>query len=209
VKILVADDDAVSRAQLEGILTSWGHRPVVVPDGLEAWAWLSEDPAPVLAILDWMMPGVDGPELCRRAREAFPDRPMHLMLLTARDSREEVIEGLAAGADDYLTKPFDPAELKARIQVGTRVVTLQADLVSRVAELEDALGRVQQLQGLLPICSYCKKIRDDDNYWHQVESYVSEHTAAQFSHGICPECYEGVVKPHLEDVLAKRGSRKR
>jgi sigma-B regulation protein RsbU (phosphoserine phosphatase) len=110
---------------------------------------------------------------------------------------------LEAGADDYLTKPFDPQELRARIKVGERILGLQTSLAERVTELEDALSRVKQLQGLLPICSYCKKIRDDQNYWEQVESYISKHTEAQFSHGICPDCYAQFVTPDIER-LAKR-----
>jgi sigma-B regulation protein RsbU (phosphoserine phosphatase) len=97
-----------------------------------------------------------------------------------------------------LTKPFDRSELRARIQVGTHVLELQKVLVERVQELEDALSQVKQLQGLLPICSYCNKIRSEQNYWQRVESYLSEHAAVVFSHGICPDCYRTVVQPQLD-----------
>ena len=106
--------------------------------------------------------------------------------------------GLDAGADDYLAKPFDRNELRARVQVGVRVVELQRHLAEHIKELETALSQVKQLQGILPICSYCKKIRDDQNYWQRVESYISDHSEAEFSHSICPSCYEDVVKPELE-----------
>ena len=107
------------------------------------------------------------------------------------------MEGLEAGADDYMVKPCNTQELSARVKVGFRVLSLQESLAERVQELEQALERVKQLQGLLPICSYCKKIRDDSNYWHQVEEYVSTYAEVQFTHGICPACYEKEVIPQL------------
>jgi DNA-binding response OmpR family regulator len=115
-------------------------------------------------------------------------------------SREDIVAGLAAGADDYITKPFDIQELRARVQVGLRIVELQESLSVRIKELEDALAQVKQLRGLLPICSYCKKIRDDQNYWQKVESYLSQHSEARVSHSVCPECYEQIVKPELEKL---------
>jgi phosphoserine phosphatase RsbU/P len=150
--------------------------------------------------MDWMMPGVDGLELCRRVRAIDARLPTYLMLLTSRSSREDIVAGLQAGADDYVVKPFDEAELQARLQVGVRVVQLQVSRADRVRDLEDALARVKQLQGLLPICSYCKKIRDDRNYWQQVEQYVTDRTEARFTHGICPTCYERHVKPELDGL---------
>ena len=126
--------------------------------------------------------------------------PVYIILLTALGGRQNIIQGLQAGADDYITKPFDREELRARLEVGRRIVELQRSLAERVQQLEDALARVKQLQGLVPICSYCKKIRNDQNFWQQVDTYVSEHSEAQFSHGICPECYEKIVKPELDNL---------
>jgi DNA-binding response OmpR family regulator len=167
---------------------------------VEAWEALQGDDAPSLAILDWMMPGMDGLELCRRIRKMPNSTPPYLILLTAKGRRADLVTGLEAGANDYVTKPFNREELRARVQVGVRMVELQQNLADRVKALEEALARVKQLQGLLPICSYCKKIRDDQNYWQQVESYIAEHSQAQFSHSICPDCYEKLVKPELDQL---------
>ena len=194
MRILIAEDDAVSRRTLEVYLTRWRYEVVIATDGAEAWRVLEGNDAPKLSILDWMMPGMDGIEICRRVRELPRVTPSYLMLLTARGAHEDIIRGLDAGADDYVTKPFDHDELRARVRVGVRVAELQTNLADRVSELEGALAGVKQLQGLLPICCYCKKIRDDRNYWQQVEGYISDHSEAQFSHGVCPECYERVMK---------------
>jgi len=192
MKTLIAEDDPVSRVFLELSLIKWGYEVIVTCDGSEAWEALQRE-APPIAILDWMMPGIDGVEVCRRARAIQTPTPTYLILLTAKSEKEEIVEGLEAGADDYLTKPFNRAELQARIKVGLRITELQRNLADRVVELQSALSRVNQLQGLLPICSYCKKVRDDQNYWQQVDSYISKHADVEFSHGICPACYENVL----------------
>ncbi len=167
-------------------------------DGLQALEVLKKPDAPSLAILDWMMPGLDGSQVCLKARELAGDRTLYMILLTAKGRKEDIVEGLTAGADDYVIKPFDRSELKARINAGERILRLQAELAARVKELELALTNVKLLQGLLPICCYCKKIRDDKNYWQQVDSYVSDHSDARFTHGICPDCRDKIVKPELE-----------
>lgn len=203
MRILVADDDAVSRRILETHLTRFGHDVTAVGTGGDALRILKQPDAPPLAILDWMMPDVNGPEVCRQLRQMPVPSAVYIILLTARRDREDLIAGLTAGADDYMTKPFDPAELRARVQVGVRVAELQHSLAERVRQLEDALANIRQLQGLLPICCYCKKIRDDSNYWAQVEEYLTRHTAAQFSHAICPDCWKKVVEPQLASMPSK------
>jgi sigma-B regulation protein RsbU (phosphoserine phosphatase) len=198
MKILVAEDQTVSRRILEASLRKWGYEVEGVENGTRAWEILQGEEAPQLAILDWLMPGMDGIEICRQIRLRPQTQPVYIILLSARSGREDKIHGLQAGADDYITKPFDRDELRARVQVGIRVLELQGALAHRVRQLEEALSRVKQLQGLLPICSYCKKIRNDRNYWQQVEGYISERSEAQFSHGICPECYAQYVQPELD-----------
>lgn len=200
MKILIAEDDAISRRVLEVTLTRFGYDVVVAADGAQAWDLLEREDAPRMIILDWMMPGIDGIELCRRLRSTPSSTPPYIILLTAKSSKEDIVIGLDAGANDYLTKPFDRAELRARVQVGAQVLALQGKLSERVRELEDALTQVKQLEGLLPICSYCKKIRDEQNYWQRVDSYLSEHTDVMFSHGICPDCYSDVVQPQLDEA---------
>lgn len=207
--VLIAEDDPASRRLLEGTLRRWGHEVLVTIDGDEAWRALQRPEAPSVAILDWMMPGIQGVEICRRVQAQESPAPPYLILLTANTQRANVVEGLEAGADDYMGKPFDHDELRARLIVATRVVQLRRKLADRVRELEAAISRVKQLHGLLPICSYCKKIRDDKNYWQQVEQYVSTHSEVQFSHGVCPQCYEQIVAPQLRALRDARTERPR
>jgi DNA-binding response OmpR family regulator len=192
--ILIAEDDPVTRHSLEATLRSWNFDVVAVADGAAAWERLSRDDGPSLAIFDWMMPEMDGLTLCRRLREQGRPCPPYVILLTARSDSEDVVAGLESGADDYLIKPFRRDELRARVRAGLRVAALQRSLAERVSDLEQALARVHRLQGLLPICSYCKRIRTDENYWQQVEEYIADRTAARFTHGICPGCYAGLLR---------------
>jgi CheY-like chemotaxis protein len=203
VKVLIVEDDLISRRILAATLEKFGYEVAVAADGAEAWAILQSADAPLLAILDWMMPEIDGLELCRRVRRLNAAAPPYLILLTAKSRKEDVVAGLDAGANDYLTKPFDRAELRARLRVGAHVLELQGNLAARVRELEAALSQVNHLQGLLPICSYCKKIRDEQNYWHRLESYIGQHAEVQFTHGICPSCYTDVVQPQLDELESR------
>ena len=195
MKILIADDSRTVLGVLHTAMEKWGYEVVEAPDGREALRILLGKDAPRLAVLDWVMPGLTGPEVCRRIREFETESPPYLILLTVMGESRDVVAGFAAGADDYLAKPFDSDELRARVHVGFRVLKMQERLRHQVTELQEALDNVQRLEGMLPICSYCKKIRDDHDYWQQVETYMSKHAGVQFTHGICPDCIGKALKP--------------
>jgi len=189
MRALIADDDRVTTTMLAGMLAHWRLDSHVVEDGDRAWEQLSADPEISIAVIDWEMPGIDGRELCRRIRETEWLSHLYVILLTGRSHPSDIVAGLDAGADDYLVKPFNREELRARVSAGLRIVGLQQRLADRVAELERAAATEKHLRGLIPICCYCKRVRTDENYWQQVEMYVSEHSDARFSHGICPACF--------------------
>jgi phosphoserine phosphatase RsbU/P len=192
MRILVAEDDPVTRKLLEATLGRLGWDVITAEDGTAAWRILETlegKAAPELLLLDWMMPGFDGIEICRKVRNTPRLELMYIILLTSRSEKEDLAMGFIAGANDYITKPFHPVELESRVRVGQRMVKLQTSLSGRIKQLEDALSEVKRLQGLLPICSYCKKVRNEANYWQQVESYLASHTEVQLTHGVCPDCY--------------------
>src|SRR5260370_20974431 len=139
MKILIADDSIVSRHLLDATLRKWGYEVAVACDGIEAWSVLEAEDAPKIAILDWVMPGLTGPEVCRRVREHAKDKDVYtyILLLTSKSLKEDLIEGMESGADDYITKPFDQHELKVRLRVGTRIIELQRELVSAREELRE------------------------------------------------------------------------
>ncbi len=197
MRILIAEDDPTSRKMLAAVLRKYGHDVVETANGAEAWEELQTPEAPPVAILDWMMPAMDGLEVVRRVRGMETDCPPYILILTVMNQKSDIVDAMDAGADDYLTKPFDPEELRVRVAVGLRMVEIQAKLASQVVELRQALEHIKALEGILPICSFCKKIRNDQGYWDQVEEFVSKRSLAKFSHSICPECYE----KHYSDIL--------
>ncbi len=189
MKILVVEDDTVSQLVLATKLKKLGHDVVVTQDGEEGWQSFVCD-QPRLIITDWMMPKLDGLELCRRIRAHHQEKYTYIIMLTALAGKQSYLDGMDAGADDFLNKPVDMDELTARLRVAERILTLQTE--------------IKQLEGLLPICAYCKKIRDDNNTWQPVETYISDKTEARFSHGICPTCYDLNIKPELEQMKFNR-----
>jgi phosphoserine phosphatase RsbU/P len=188
MRILIAEDDTTSRRLLESSLVRSGYDVVCASDGDEAWRILRGADAPRLAILDWMMPGRDGIDVCRQLRGEDQPHYVYVLLVTTRTRTEDIVAGLEAGADDYLTKPYDPNELRCRVKTGERLLRLEAALARKIGELQEALSHVKQLQGLLPICMFCKKIRDDSDTWHKLETYIERNSGALFSHSLCEDC---------------------
>lgn len=182
MKILAVEDDPVALMVLEAALKSLGHEAVLASDGEAAWRALS-DPELRTVVSDWRLPSLDGLELCRRIRQRGGDYVCFILLTQLSATDENVDAALAAGVDDFLTKPVNVRELKVRLHVAQRLSGLTTE--------------VRQLEAILPICGYCKKIRDDRNYWQQLESYLHAHTGAAFSHGVCPDCHQRHVVPML------------
>ena len=188
MKALVADDDVTTRTLLTRALSTWQYEVIPVSDGSAAWSVLTGPEAPGLAILDRLMPGMEGTEICRRLRQREMEEPTYIIMLTVRRESQDIITGLDAGADDYITKPFEMNELRARVNVGRRVLALQSRLATRARELQEALDSIRTLRGLLPICSFCNKVRDEGGHWQRVDVYLQRNSEARLSHGLCPEC---------------------
>lgn len=199
MRILIAEDDRTTRRMLEVRLTAFGHQVDCAEDGMQAWEMFQAGSYDVV-VSDWMMPKLDGPDLCRRIR-ALEDRPFcFLLMLTSRGTTEDLVEGIESGADDFMTKPFVNEELQARLHAAGRVIELERRLAGKVEDLERALSEVKTLRGLLPICMYCHKVRDDSDIWEQIEAYIASRSEAEFTHSICPPCYEDQVKPMLSEL---------
>lgn len=187
-RVLVAEDHRPTREALRTLLEKKGFEVTAVANGSDAIECLVRPDGPAIGIIDWMMPGTSGVEVCRAVRAVVPARHVYLIMVTARDREEDVAEALAVGADDFIRKPCGSTELIARVRCGRRTIELKQSLAGRVAELEGLVERIRQLKRLLPICMYCKKVRNDSDYWQEIESYIRDQTGTDFSHGICPDC---------------------
>jgi len=214
-KILVVDDSLTIRMQVKELLEDNGLQVLLAENGKRSLAVLAKE-NPDVILLDVIMPEMDGIEVCRiiKSDEALKEIP--ILILTTVSDVENKVKGLNAGADDYVTKPFEVVELIARVNAVLRTKELLEQLKREInerkrtekereiliQELKDTLIKVKTLSGLLPICASCKKVRDDSGYWNQIEEYVRDHSEADFSHGICPECmdvlYPGIVKKRPE-----------
>lgn len=191
-RVLIAEDHAATRFMLSSLLERHGYQVDATGDGLEASEILASSEGPTLALLDWMLPVQTGLEVCRQLRKHALARFVYVMIVTARDTMEDLATAIDAGADDFVRKPCDPVEILARLRSGQRMVDLQQRLTARVKETEEALDNVRRLERLVPICMYCKKVRADSQYWQEIEYYIHACTGADFSHGICPRCLADV-----------------
>ena len=188
MKILAVEDDPVAFAVLEDTLKSLGHEVVPASNGEAAWTLLHEQNCRMV-VCDWTMPKLDGLELCRRIR-THPGDYIYFILLTGNvASNRNRDHAMAAGVDDFLSKPVDLEDLKIRLHVAQRILQYTT--------------HIQQLESLIPICSYCKNVRDDKSYWKRIENYLAEKTGASCSHSVCPECYQKHVVPQFEELGIK------
>jgi CheY-like chemotaxis protein len=185
MKILALEDQPVAAMLLMAVLRSLGHEVELAAEGAAAWTKL-ESGAFRVVVSDWRMPGIDGLELCRMIRQRGGDYVYFILISAQKITKENRQLAVEAGVDDFLMKPVDPEELGMRLHVAERIIGLTA--------------QVKQLESFIPICSYCKKIRDDRKYWQEIESYFGQQQGAKFSHGVCPDCYDRVVVPQLEQL---------
>ena len=185
MKILLAEDETLTRELIKSTLLKANHEVIAVQDGEEAWD-ASLRQSPQIIVSDWMMPKLNGLELCQKVRSRSQKDYTYFILMTTRSGLEDFRAAMEAGVDDFLSKSSQMDELLLRLRVAERILKY--------------MGQVRQLKQLLPICSYCKKIRDDKDYWHKIESYIHQHTGSDFSHSICPDCYESVMKPQLQGL---------
>lgn len=185
----------VARKILVQALHRLGYHVTEAADGAEALRSLEQEPARVI-VSDWLMPGMDGLELCRQIRSKMNTEYTYFILLTSRTAdHANQREAIEAGVDDFLTKPLDLQELWMRLRVAERILRYAT--------------QVQQLEAFLPICSYCKKVRDDHNYWQQIEAYINQRTGSEFSHSICPDCYTSKIIPDLERLKSEQQAKPR
>ena len=186
MNILIAEDEKVSRRLLEKFLTDIGHTVESVSNGSEAWDRFSRKQVRVI-ISDWKMPDLDGLELCRKIREeGREDYTYFILLSSVTRTADNFLHAARAGVDDFLSKPLNHDEIWMRLRVAERILSFTR--------------QIQQLESILPICSYCKKIRNDGDYWEQLETYMNERAGLDFSHSICPECYDEHVVPEIASM---------
>ncbi len=195
--ILIVDDAPANLRLLSGMLVEQGYKVRSALNGKLALTGAKAAP-PDLILLDTNIPGMSGYKVCAQLKADPHTRDIPIIFISALDQTEDKVKAFTLGGVDYVTKPFRVEEVLARVETHLRLRALQKQLAERVRELEEALAQVNKLEGLLPICSYCKRVRDDQDYWHQVESYVAARSEARFSHGVCPDCYDEHIKPQLE-----------
>jgi phosphoserine phosphatase RsbU/P len=189
MKILIVGSDSDSRGLLARELTELNHEIVECDSGESAWMAFRVQ-APRVVITELPLAEVNGLELCRRIRGAKEAKYAYIIMLTSEVSKVKYLDAMNAGADEVLARPCDVADIVLRLRVAERLLQLKT--------------KVHQLEGLLPICSYCKRIRDGDETWQPVDRFVNQHSAASFSHGVCPDCYHDYIEPQLQQLSHPR-----
>jgi CheY-like chemotaxis protein len=183
MNVLLVEDDPVTLTLCESFLTGLGHEVVAVDTGEKAWLSLVAGRFQVI-ISDWGLPGISGLDLCRRVRERKTAEYPYFIMITSYQGRDKLGEAMNSGVDDFLGKPIDMGSLAIRLRVA-----------SRILEFHRQIG---VLKGLLPICMYCKKIRNDQAFWETVETYFTAHAGADFTHSLCPDCYSSHILPEMQ-----------
>ena len=191
-RVLCVDDDPATQVILSGIIEDAGWKPASAMSATEAREALAANPDIQVVLLDWMLPDGSGVDLCRELK-AVAGASVYVILVTVRGAPEDVETGLDAGADDYLVKPVSPVEVRARVRSGFRAAEAQRQLAERLAQLEQALKRVSNLESLLPLCMYCRRINSSE-MWQSVEDYLWEHVDVKVSHGCCPDCLSKLTR---------------
>ncbi len=188
ISILVVDDEPITLFASARLLRSAGYS-VFEADSGAACLSLAREKKPDLILLDVQLPDILGYEVCRQIKADAELRQSYVVLLSGvMTSSDNQSEGLEIGADGYLTRPIANRELLARVQAMVRIITAERERDLLIKKLQEALATIKTLSGMLPICAGCKKIRDDQGYWEEVELYVKKHSSAEFTHGICPAC---------------------
>lgn len=194
MKVLIAEDEYTTRLMVQVCLENWGYSVASVEDGLAAWEIMNRENPPEIAVLDWEMPGLNGLDLCKKIKAMERNCPAHVILLTGRDSKNDISQGFDAGADDYITKPFNDDELRARIRVAERIVTIQSSLNSSLEELKQALDMVEALDEPVPVCKSCQKIAAFDGSWRKPAELLQYPVDPQFIQLQCPDCNKSAKK---------------
>jgi CheY-like chemotaxis protein len=200
-KILIVDDTPANIQVLNETLNN-EFKTYFALEGSEALQ-KAQSIMPDLILLDIMMPALDGFEVCRRLKESEQLRNIPVIFITALGQPEEELRGLTMGAADYITKPFNPGLVLLRVRNHIELKIQRDALEQRTVELEKALGEIKVLQGIIPICAACKKIRDDQGYWQQLEGYINDHSNAKFSHSICPACAKELYPEQYEKMVSR------
>ncbi len=188
IKILVVDDDPDILFATSRVIKKAGYQTFTADSGKEAMEAVKTI-VPDLILMDVVMPDAEGPDLCRRIKNDPNFKGIYVLLTSGtRVESEQQADGLDSGADGYIARPLSNRELLSRVDSMVRILRAERERDLLIIELKKAISEIKQLSGLLPICSHCKKIRDDKGYWSQIESYIRDHSDAEFSHGICPDC---------------------